>query len=86
MAMKKKKIIKHHLLLCFNILVLVRLLQFLYCDFDLQGQKRHRLAATCGFYRLAASCQQVEASLPNSSTCSKSVKIRLGICRLAASS
>ena len=27
------------------------------------SQKRHRLAASCGFYRLATSCQQVASSL-----------------------
>ena len=42
-----------------------------------QSQKRRRLAASCGFYRLVASCQQVVASLLPSSNCSKSVKIRL---------
>ena len=41
------------------------------------SQKRHRPAANCGFYRLAASCQQIAASLLTSSSCSKSVKIRL---------
>ena len=41
----------------------------------LPTQKRNRLAARCGFYRLAASCQQVVASLLNSSSCSKSVRI-----------
>ena len=54
----------------------------------LHSQKRHRLAASCGLYRLAASCQQVAASLLTSSSCSKSVKsalLQLDICRLAAS-
>ena len=39
--------------------------------------KRPRLAASCGFYRLAENCQQVTASLLTSSSCSKPVKIRL---------
>ena len=34
----------------------------------LHNQTRHRLAASCGFYRLAASCQQVAASLLTSSS------------------
>ena len=54
----------------------------------LHSQKRHRLAASCEFYPLAASCQQVAASLLTSSSCSKSVKsdlLQLDICRLAAS-
>ena len=41
------------------------------------SQKCQSLAASCGFYQPAASCQQVAASLLNSSSCSKSVKIRL---------
>ena len=41
------------------------------------SQKRHRCAASCGFYRLATSCQQIAASQLTSSSCSKSVKIRL---------
>ena len=55
---------------------------------SLHSQKRHRLAASCEFYPLAASCQQVAASLLTSSSCSKSVKsdlLQLDICRLAAS-
>ena len=55
---------------------------------DVHSQKRHRLAASCEFYPLAASCQQVAASLLTSSSCSKSVKsdlLQLDICRLAAS-
>ena len=57
-------------------------------SFVLHSQKRHRLAASCEFYPLAASCQQVAASLLTSSSCSKSVKsdlLQLDICRLAAS-
>ena len=45
------------------------------------SQKRHRLAASCGLYRLAASCHQVAASLLTSSSCSKSVRIRLAATR-----
>jgi hypothetical protein len=41
------------------------------------SQKRHILAASCGFYRPAASCQQVAAGLLTSSTCSKPVEIRI---------
>jgi hypothetical protein len=37
----------------------------------LHSQKRRRLAAICGFYPPAASCQQVAAGLVTSSTCSK---------------
>ena len=43
----------------------------------IHSQESHSIAASCRFYRLAASCQQVAASLMNSSSCSKSVKIRL---------
>ena len=39
----------------------------------LHSQKRHRLAASCGLYRLAASCHQVAATLLTSSSCSKPV-------------
>ena len=46
----------------------------------IHSQKRHRLAASCGIYRLAASCHQVAASLLTSSSCSKSVSIRLAAC------
>ena len=42
---------------------------------ELHSQKRHRLTPSCGFYQLAASCQQVAASLLTSSSCSKSVKV-----------
>ena len=52
---------------------------------SIHSQKCHRLAAncgTCGFYQLAAICQQVVASLLTSSNCSKSVKIRLVHCNL----
>ena len=45
--------------------------------YSVHSQKRHRLAASCGFYRPAASCQQVAAGLLTSSTCSKPVEIRL---------
>ena len=45
------------------------------CLIAIHSQKRHRLAASCGFCRLPASCQQVAASLLTSSNCSKSVKI-----------
>ena len=44
---------------------------------EIHSQKRHRLAASCGLYRLAASCHEVAASLLTSSSCSKSVRIRL---------
>ena len=43
---------------------------------DLHSKKRHRLAASCGSYRLATSCQQVATRLLTSSSCIKSVKIR----------
>ena len=43
----------------------------------LHNKKHHRPAASCGFYRLAASCQQVAPSLLISSSHSKPVKIRL---------
>ena len=43
----------------------------------LHNQKRHRLAATFVFYWVAASCQQVAASLLTSSSCSTFLKIRL---------
>ncbi len=44
----------------------------------LHSQKRHRLDASCGFYRPDASCrQQVVSSLLTSSSCIKSVNIRL---------
>ena len=55
-------------------------LLILTCSFQLLYTariKRHRLAASCRFYRLVASRQQVAASLLNSLSCSKSVKIRL---------
>ena len=48
----------------------------------LHSYKRHRLAASCGFYQLDASCQQVTVSLLTTSSCSKSVKIRLVNCNL----
>ena len=38
---------------------------------------RHRLVASCQFYRLVATCQQVATNLLISSSCNKSVKIRL---------
>ena len=47
------------------------------CDLVLHSQKRHRPAASCGFYRLAARCEQVAAGVLTSSTCSKPVEIRL---------
>ena len=44
------------------------------------SQKRHRLVASCQFYRLFATCQQ---GLSVSSSCNKPVKIRLvAICHL----
>ena len=43
----------------------------------LHSQKRHRLDASCGSYRPDASCQQVVSSLLTSSSCNKSVNIRL---------
>ena len=42
----------------------------------INNQKSHRLAASCKFYQPAASCHQVGTSLLNTSSCSKSVKIR----------
>ena len=41
------------------------------------SQKRHRPVASCQFYRLFASCQKVATNLSISSSCNKSVKIRL---------
>ena len=38
---------------------------------DLHSKKCHRLAASCGFHRLATRCQQVAASLLTSSSCIK---------------
>ena len=37
----------------------------------------HRLVTSCQFYRLVGACQQVATSLSISSSCNKSVKIRL---------
>ena len=48
-----------------------KLWDFYVCSFDcrnIHSLKHHRLAGSCGFYRLAASCQQVAASLLNSSS------------------
>ena len=42
----------------------------------LHSQKRHRLVASCQFYQLVATCQQVATSLSISSSSNKSVKIR----------
>ena len=44
---------------------------------SLHSQKRHRLVASCQFYRLVATCWQVATSLWVSSSCNKLVKIRL---------
>ncbi len=44
---------------------------------NLHSQKRHRLDASCGFYRPDASCQQVVSSLLTSPSCIKSGNIRL---------
>ncbi len=49
----------------------------LYVGYGVHSQKRHRLGASCGFYRPNASCQQVVSSLLTSSSCIKSVNIRL---------
>ncbi len=46
-------------------------------DEALYSQKRHKLDASCGFYRPDAICQQVVSSLLTSSSCIKSVNIRL---------
>ena len=50
-----------------------------YCNILLvtHSWKRHRLVASCQFYRLVATCQQIATSLSISSSCNKSVKIRL---------
>ena len=48
------------------------------CEYNIHSQKRHRLVSSCQFYcRLVATCQQVATSLSISSSCNKSVKIRL---------
>ena len=59
---------------------------FLFCC-GIHSQTRHRLAASCGFYWPARSCQQVAAGLLTSSTCSllKSDLLQVDICRLVAS-
>ena len=61
----------------------VRLKYFLPSTFrqviEIHNQKRYRLAASCGFYRPAPSCEQVAASLW------KSDLLQLDICRLAVS-
>ena len=44
---------------------------------SLHSKKHHRLDASCGFYRPDAVCQQVVSSLLTSSSCIKSVNIRL---------
>ena len=50
---------------------------------SLHSQKRHRLVASCQFYQLVATCQQVATSFSILSSCNKSVKIRLlAICHL----
>ena len=47
------------------------------------SQKRHRLVASCQFYHIVATCQQIATSLSISPSCNKSVKIRLiAICHL----
>ena len=43
----------------------------------LHSQKRHRIVASCQFYRLVATCQQVATSLSILSSCNRSVEIRL---------
>ena len=43
----------------------------------IHSKQRHRLDASCAFYRPDASCQQVVSSLLTSSGCIKSVNIRL---------
>ena len=43
----------------------------------LHCQKRHRIVASCQFYRLVVTCQQVATNLSISSSYNKSVKIRL---------
>ena len=43
----------------------------------LHSQKSHKLVASCLFYRLVATCQQVTTSLSISSNCNKSFKTRL---------
>ena len=45
---------------------------------NLHNQQRHRLVASCQLYWLVAiRCEQVAKNLSNSSSCNKSVKIRL---------
>ncbi len=46
-------------------------------DTVIHNQKRHGLDASCGFYRPDAICQQFVSSLLTSSSCIKSVNIRL---------
>ena len=46
-------------------------------DNHLNSQKRDRLVSSCQFYRLVATCQQVATSLSISSSCNKSVEIKL---------
>ena len=46
------------------------------------SQKRHRLDASCGFYRPDTSCQQVVSSLLTSSSCIKSVHEHQTCCNL----
>ena len=49
----------------------------------IEQPKHHRRVTSCHFYRLVATCQQVATSLSISSSCNKSVKIRLAaICHL----
>ena len=57
------------------------------CEYNIHSQKRHRLVSSCQFYcRLVATCQQVATSLSISSSCNKSVKIRLvATCHLQTS-
>ena len=43
----------------------------------LHRQKRHRRVASCQFYRLVITCQQLATNLSILSSCKKSVKIRL---------
>ena len=55
---------------------LLEMLIFL-LSFQVHIQKRHRLVARCEFYWLVATCRPVKTSVSISSSCNKSVKIRL---------
>ena len=46
-------------------------------ELTVHSQKRYRLVASCQFYRLVETCQEVATSWSISSSCNKYVKIRL---------